>query len=88
MTDHRHDFDVMVENVGRKAVRELLEQCTEAQQAFFKRLHSGKSIDEIPESKLRNAYDLCKRTLEKNTKKLVPHSRSQERRLKIQQGDE
>lgn len=68
MTDHRHDFDVLVEGVKRKAVRELLGQCTEEQIAFFNRLHRGKTIDTIPESKLRNAYDLCKRTLEKNAK--------------------
>jgi hypothetical protein len=59
----------------RKLLREALEQCTEAQRAFFNRMYV--SIDEIPDEKMDWAYEQCLRTIEQNKAKkneISPHS--------------
>ena len=68
MKDDRYDFDVIIESAGRKAVREVLAQCTKEEQVGFRRIfsHWGQTVDDIPEDRLRDAYDLCKRTLAAN----------------------
>lgn len=48
----------------REKIRELLNQCTEAQIGMFNRMYG--SIDTIPNEKMDRAYDQCLRTIEKN----------------------
>ena len=64
MTEATNEFDEKVKEFKRDLVRGLLNQCTEKQKAFFNRMY--KSIENIPEEKMRNAYDQCRRTLINN----------------------
>ena len=66
MNDITKKFDSTVAEVKREMIRELLGQCTEDQVGIFNRIYG--SIDVIPESKMRNAYVKCARTIEKNQK--------------------
>ena len=62
------EYNSKMENYGRNEVRVLLEKCTKEQQAFFKRIF--KSVDEITPGKIKIAYDLCVRTINKNLERL------------------
>ncbi len=59
-----NEFDLKVREFRRQLVAELLNQCTTDQKNFFNRMYGG--IDIIEDSKLRNAYSQCKRTVEEN----------------------
>lgn len=61
------DFNNQVVEHKRSMIRDLLEQCTEKQQAFFKRLYPM-GIEELPEDKMKRAYEQCEDTLIKNHK--------------------
>ena len=50
----------------RNLIRDLLNQCTEGQRELFNRMY--KSIEELPEEKMRWAYYQVKSTVEKNNK--------------------
>ncbi len=62
-----NEFDIKSIEFKRNLVKELLSQCTEEQQGFFNRMY--KSIDDIPEEKMRWAYLQCQRTIENNKNK-------------------
>lgn len=49
----------------RRETNQLLAECTEKQQAFFARIFPN-GLDKVGEQKLRSAYELCRRTVEKN----------------------
>lgn len=51
-----------VEDFKRQMLAERLSQCSEAQQAFFKRIYPKG----VPEASLVSAIDLCDRTIKKN----------------------
>lgn len=53
-----------IKDFRRQKLRELLLQCTEAQQVFFNRLCG--SVEEISDEKIDSAIQLCERTIEGN----------------------
>lgn len=55
-----------VEAFKRKLLQERLDQLSEQQVAFFKRLYPK----DVPESSLISAIELCDRTLRKNLAKI------------------
>ena len=66
MDNWTEEFDKKVMEFEREMVREVLLKCTPEQQELFNRMYKG--IDEIPEEKMRWAYNQCKATIEKNKK--------------------
>ena len=60
------EFDSKAVKFKREMLRDVLNQCTEKQIAFFNRMYG--SIDAISESKMRHAYFQCVKTIEKNQK--------------------
>ncbi len=65
MADWRKEFDKKSIEFKREMVRKVLLKCTSEQQTFFNRMY--KSIDDIPEEKMRWAYQQCKATAKKTT---------------------
>ncbi len=59
-----------IDQFKRDKLKELLGQCTEKQQAFFKRCHPYPSIDEMEMERVNGAIMLCERTIAKNEKDL------------------
>ena len=65
---------------ARKTLKELLSQCTDNQQLFFKRMYSHNNLERtiedcinmMDESKLDHAISQCERTIEKNNKPSKP----------------
>ena len=53
-----------IDRLPREILKELYDQCTEEQQGFFCRMY--KSLEEIPDEKIRWAIQQCERTIEKN----------------------
>lgn len=65
--DHQREFDSLTSatiETKRGLIRDLLEQCTDAQIGMFRRMYG--SIDAIPEDKMRWAYSQCARTVDTN----------------------
>ena len=60
--------------MGRNYLKELLAQCTEAQQLMFKRMYAHNNLDKpidecvdlMDDSKIDWAISQCERTVEKN----------------------
>lgn len=50
----------------RVSLRQLLAQCTDAQQRFFKRMYPM-GIDKMTEQQIRRAIQQCEATIKKNT---------------------
>lgn len=61
---NRREFDFKVIEFKRNLIRELLNQCTKEEQAFFDFMY--KSIEDIQEDKMSQAYSQCQATLKKN----------------------
>lgn len=55
-------IDQQVEDFKRQLLANHLAQCTEAQQALFRRCYPNG----VPGDRLVNAIDLCRRTIKKN----------------------
>jgi hypothetical protein len=55
-----------IENYKKKILKELLNQCTEEQKAFFNRMYV--SVEKISENKIPQAIRQCERTIEMNLK--------------------
>lgn len=64
MTVPINSLATKTEYFQRAELASILRQCTEKQQAFFNRVFP----DGVPNNKLSGAYDLCKRTVDKNRK--------------------
>lgn len=66
---------------GKQIIKELLSQCTEEQQMFFKRMYGPKNlnssinevVDNMDDSKIDWAISQCERTVEKNTRNKDEH---------------
>lgn len=62
-----------LQNFAREQLKDMLSQCTKAQQMLFKRMYSHKDlmldintvVDNMPEEKLDWAMQQCERTLQK-----------------------
>ncbi|GAG27182.1 unnamed protein product [marine sediment metagenome] len=65
-----------IQEFARTQLKEMLAQCTEAQQLLFKRMYSHNDlsldicvvVDNMPEDKLDWAMQQCQRTLDKASK--------------------
>jgi len=57
-------IDALADELLRGTLKELYEQCTSEQQVFFCRMY--KSLEEIPEEKVRWAIQQCENTIRKN----------------------
>ena len=55
-----------IEEFRLRALRELLNQCTKEQQAFFKRMYPYDSLEEMPLAKLEYGIEQCEATIKKN----------------------
>lgn len=64
-TERPETVDDLVRDALVTGTRSLLDECTPPQQKFFTRLYPGNLMD-LPEEKLRHAYELCRRTVIKN----------------------
>ena len=63
MSDYGKEFRKIVRDFKRELVRAELNKRTEKQIAFFNRMY--KSIDDIKETDMENAYSQCKMTEKK-----------------------
>jgi hypothetical protein len=64
------DLKDMTEAFMREKVQEVLSQCTPEQQEFFHRMYpTGPTLEQLP-----NAYDQCKRTIQKNERRATPEA--------------
>jgi hypothetical protein len=62
-----NDLNSLATEWKRGKIKELLNQCTEAQVFRFNQMY--RSVDLIPDSKMARAYDQCYRTVKANNKK-------------------
>jgi hypothetical protein len=58
-----------INKFARDTLKELLAQCTEAQQAFFLRLYPD-GPDKMPQEKIPRAIEQCEATIKKNKAKV------------------
>lgn len=57
--------DELIEATLRRETTALLAECTGPQHDFFRRIFPN-GVAELADDKLKSAYELCRRTVEKN----------------------
>lgn len=65
------DSEQLKEKALRDGIAELMQQCTEKQNAFLHKIHDSapwRGLANIPTKELGNTYELLRRTVEQNLK--------------------